>query len=96
MIERKAIEGLKIGDYWMQALANAICLMSGERERKRKRKTYLLDPLVIEKIGELARQDGRSENQFVERLLFQACKNANLIPATEELLGETRGGSRTQ
>ena len=76
----------------MQALANAIGFMA--EERKRKRKTYLLDPLVLEKISELARQDGRSENQFVERLLFKTCKDAGLIPDSEELLGETRGGGR--
>ena len=78
----------------MQNLASAISFMAGKR--KRKQKTYLLDTLVLETIGQLARLDGRSENQCVERILFQACKNAGLIPPEEEMLGETRGGKRAE
>jgi hypothetical protein len=77
----------------MQALQRAIAYMA--EERKRKRKTYLLDSLVMEGIKELARRDGRSENQFVERLMFKACQDAGVIDKSEELLGETRGGGRS-
>ena len=51
---------------------------------------------MLETIGQLARRDGRSENQCVERILFKACQDAGLIPPEEEMLGETRGGKRAE
>lgn len=75
----------------MQALMTVFDYMA---DRKRKRKTYLLDPLVIEGIAQMARLDGRSENQFVERLFYRITREAGVIDPDEELLGESRGGLR--
>ena len=76
----------------MQMLIHAVTVMT---ERKRKRRTLLLDSLVLEALKRLARSEGRSENQYVELLLFKIAKERGLIPPDTELLGETRGGERS-
>lgn len=76
----------------MQMLIHAVTVMT---ERKRKRRTLLLDSLVLEALKRLARSEGRSENQYVELLLFKIAKERGLITPDTEPLGETRGGERS-
>jgi len=76
--------------------ALSCCEFDYMTDRKRKRKTYLLDPLVVSAIAKLARLDGRSENKFVERLFFKVCQESGVLDPSDELLGESRGGLKPE
>lgn len=65
-----------------------------DMERQRKTKTFRLDELVIEKLGELARRKNMSANRLVENILLDLLKSEGAIAPDTEPLGETRGGDQ--
>lgn len=61
----------------------------------RKNRTFRLDEGIIDLVAQLAAEDGRSANQWLERHLYQLGQKLAKLPEGYALPGETRGGDRT-
>ncbi len=62
---------------------------------RRKPVAYRIDERILAVLNILAKEENTSVNRYIEKHFFGVGKQRGLIPNDAELLGETRGGDRT-
>ena len=60
----------------------------------RKARMFRIDDRVLSAIDELAREENRNTNQFVEWILLNFAKDAGKLPTNTIPLKDGRGGNR--
>lgn len=71
-----------------------ICISFIEMTRKRKAVSYRIDEEIITAIKKAAKNQGISDNRWLENFLFDSLQTMGLIDKELEKLGENRGGDR--
>lgn len=64
--------------------------------RKRRQVALRIDEGILEMLAKLAKADNTSMNKYIEKHFLEYGKSQNLLPDDFELLGETRGGNRSE
>lgn len=64
--------------------------------RKRRQVALRIDEGILEMLAKLAKADNTSMNKYIEKHFLEYAKSQNLLPDDFELLGETRGGNRSE
>jgi hypothetical protein len=65
-----------------------------DMDRARKTRTFRLDEIVINGLGELAKRKNSSANRLLENTLFELLIKEGIISKDVSPLGETRGGDQ--
>ena len=62
----------------------------------RKRVSFRIDERVLDALKNTAKEEGDSANRWLEKHLHQTFVDLGALPEDSKLLGETRGGDRSQ